>query len=170
MAAAPVPEYKVGDKFVFTVAIVDDAQEVVAVDDKTVTIKSAMFGTRAQYKDFSTPESWTGGITQAYWTRPAQILTGLFPLKIGNRVSGSGAFAYNSRGSYARTCTVDAQVRVTVPAGSFDTYQIECEMKYTYPNGSEAQSDRIWYSPDINHWVAIIRHGRMFVLRSYDKK
>lgn len=170
MAPAPVPQYTVGDKFVFKVAIVEDEQEVLAVDEKTVTIKSPMFGTRTQYKDFSTPENWTGGITQAYSTSPDQVLSGLFPLRVGNRVSGSGTFVYNSRGTYVRTCTVDAQVRVTVPAGSFDTYQIECEMNYAYPSGSEVQSDRIWYSPEINHWVAIIRHGRMFVLLSYDKK
>lgn len=63
MASAPLPQYKVGDKFLFKDAIVEDPLEVVAVNDKTVTIKSPMFGTRTQYKDFSTPESWTGGMT-----------------------------------------------------------------------------------------------------------
>ena len=159
-----------GDKFVFRVAIVEDSQEVVAVDEKTVTIKSRMFGTRTQYKDLSAPENWTGGITQAYSTRPDKIMSGLFPLKVGNRVSGTGAFTYNSTGTYVRNCDVGDQVRVTVPAGSFDTYQIECEINYTYPSGTNVESNRMWYSPEINHWVAIIRHGRMFVLLSYDKK
>jgi len=100
MAPAPLPTYKVGDKFVFKVAIVKDEQEVVAVDDKTVTIKSSAFGTLTQYRDFSTPENWTGGYTQAYSTRPDKILTGLFPLKVGNRVSGTGSFTYNSTRTY----------------------------------------------------------------------
>ncbi len=170
MAPAPLPTYKVGDKFVFKVAIVKDEQEVVAVDEKTVTIKSSAFGTLTQYRDFSTPENWTGGYIQAYATRPDQILTGLFPLKVGNRVSGTGSFTYNSTGTYERTCSVEDQVRATVPAGSFDTYEVLCEMEYSYPTGSSSENDRIWYSPEINHWVAIIRHGRMFVLLSYDKK
>ena len=170
MAPAPLPQYKVGDKFVFKVAILEDEQVVVAVNEKTVTIKSSAFGTLTQYKDFSTPESWTGGFTQAYSARPDQVLSGFFPLKVGNRVSGSGSFTYNSTGTYVRTCIVEDQVRVTVPAGSFDTYQIECEMKYTYPSGTNLEIDRIWYSPEINHWVAINRHARMFVLLSYDKK
>jgi len=169
MAPASLPQYKVGDKFVFKVAIVEDRQEVVAVTETTVIIKSSMFGNLTQYKDFGNPESWTGGFTQAYTTRPDRVVSGLFPLKVGNRVAGSGSFTYNSTGTYARTCTVEDQVRVTVPAGSFDAYQIECKMKYTYPSGIDFQIDRIWYAPEINHWVAINRHSRMFVLLSYDK-
>ncbi len=170
MAPAPLPTYKVGDKFVFKVAIVKDEQEVVAVNEKTVTIKSPAFGTLTQYRDFSTPENWTGGYTQVYATRPDQIMSGLFPLKVGNQVSGSGSFTYNSTGTYEQTCIVEDQVRAIVPAGSFDTYEVVCEMNYTYPSGTNSENDRIWYSPEINHWVAIIRHGRMFVFLSYDKK
>ena len=170
MAPAPLPQYKVGDKFVFKVAIVEDAHEVVAVNSKSITIKSPVFGTLTQPIDFSNPESWTGGITQAYTARQDQELSGLFPLKVGNRVSGTGTFTYNSTGTYARNCTVDKQVSVTVPAGNFDTYQIECVMKYTWPSGTNLEIDRIWYAPTINHWVAINRHGRMFVLHSYEKK
>ena len=170
MAPAPVPQYEVGDKFVFKVAIVEDLQEVVAVDEKTVTIISKVFGTLTQYKDFGTPESWTGGITQAYSTTPDEIMSGLFPLKVGNRVTGKGSFTYNSTGTYERTCIVEDQVRVKVPAGDFDTYQIQCDMSYSYPSGTTLDGDRIWYSPKSNHWVAINRHGRMFYLLSYEKK
>ena len=154
MVPSPLPTYKVGDKFVSKVAIVKDEQEVVAVNDKTVTIKSSAFGTLTQYRDFSTPD---------------QVLSGLFPLKVGNRVSGTGSFSYNSTGTYERTCVVEDQVRATVPAGSFETYQVVCEMEYSYPSGTSSELDLIWYSPEINHWVAILRHGRMFVLLSYDK-
>ena len=73
-------------------------------------------------------------------------------------------------GTYERTCMVEDQVRVKVPAGDFDTYQIQCDMSYSYPSGSTLDGDRIWYSPKINHWVAINRHGRMFYLLSYEKK
>ena len=170
MAPAPLPQYKVGDKFVFKVAIVEDIHEVVAVNSKSITIKSKVFGTLTQPKDFGNPENWTGGLTQAYTARQDRDLLGLFPLKVGNRVSGTGEFTYNSTGTYARTCTVDKQVRITVPAGDFDTYQIECVMNYTWPSGTTLESDRIWYAPKINHFVAIIRHGRMFVLLSFDKQ
>lgn len=169
MVPSPLPTYKVGDKFVSKVAIVKDEQEVVAVNDKTVTIKSSAFGTLTQYREFSTPENWTGEYTQAYSTTPDQVLSGLFPLKVGNRVSGTGSFSYNSTGTYERTCIVEDQVRATVPAGSFETYQVVCEMEYSYPSGTSSELDLIWYSPEINHWVAILRHGRMFVLLSYDK-
>ena len=167
MTPAPLPQYKVGDRFVFEVAIVKDRQTVVAVDEKKVTIKSSVFGTLTQHKDFGNPESWTGGLTQAYSTTPDKILSGLFPLRVGNRVSGTGSYSYNSKGTYARTCVVQDQVRVTVPAGNFDTYKIQCKMDYIYPNGTSSDKDR--YSPAVNHWVAINRHGRLFVLLSFKK-
>ncbi len=101
--------------------------------------------------------------------RSRQTVFGIFPLKVGNRISGTGTFTYNSTGTFVRTCSVNRQVNLTVPAGNFDAYEVECLMEYEYPSGKNMESDRVWYAPKIGHWVAIDRHGRMFLLESYDK-
>ena len=54
---APLPQYKVGDKFTFNILAVDDVQEVTAVSGDTVTIKSTTIGKLTQQRDFSNPES-----------------------------------------------------------------------------------------------------------------
>ena len=65
LAPAPLPQYKVGDKFTFKIITVDDVQEVAAVYGDTITINSPAFGTLTQQRDFSNPESWTGGLVNA---------------------------------------------------------------------------------------------------------
>ncbi|MBT3886094.1 MAG: hypothetical protein HOF70_15015 [Rhodospirillaceae bacterium] len=112
LAPAPLPQYKVGDKFTFKIVTVDDVQEVTAVNGDTVTIKSTTFGTLTQQRDFSNPESWTGGLVNAYKAKPNGKISGLFPLKTGNQVKGAGAYEYNTSGTYDRTCTVNRQISV----------------------------------------------------------
>ncbi len=69
MAPAPQPQYKVGDKFIFDILSVKDIQEITAVNDRSITIKSSVLGTITQSIDFSNPESWTGDLTQAFTTK-----------------------------------------------------------------------------------------------------
>jgi len=170
MPPAPLPQYKVVDKFTFKIITVNDVQEVTAVSGDTITIRSSTFGTLTQSQDFSNPESWTGGLVNAYEATPDGKISGLFPLKAGNQVKGSGAYAYNTQGTYDRVCTVNRQISVTVPAGEFDTFEIECKMDYLTEGYTTLESDIIWYAPKVNHWVAINRHSRLFVLQSYSKK
>jgi hypothetical protein len=58
MPPAPLPQYKVGDKFVFDAGVVNDVQTVVSVNETQVTMKSNVFGTLTQYKDFGNPGNW----------------------------------------------------------------------------------------------------------------
>ena len=95
MAPAPLPQYTVGDAFVFDSGIVNDTQTVVAVDERTVTLESNVFGTLTQHRDFGLPESWTGGLTQAYTTTAVTTPSGLFPLKVGNRSNVTGVYIYS---------------------------------------------------------------------------
>jgi hypothetical protein len=53
-------------------------------------------------------------------------------------------------------CTVAAREQVTVPAGSFEAYRIECEGIWT-PVSREPLSGRFseitWYAPAVHWWV-----------------
>lgn len=56
----------------------------------------------------------------------------IWPLKVGRkwRYSVKGSRDSGRSWSYQMDCEVKNQVRVSVPAGSFDTYYIFCETEY----------------------------------------
>lgn len=77
-------------------------------------------------------------------------------------------FEYKFRGSYhdgskpwvsTRKCKVKAQERVSVPAGEFDTYKLECKDKWN--------KRTYWFSPDLGHSVLFKRKHNTDASRSY---
>jgi hypothetical protein len=80
----------------------------------------------------------------------AQVST-LFPLKVGNSVrSGhSGTSASGFTWSTSDKMEVSGQERVTVPAGSFDTFIIETSMTGDRWWGQNT----CWYAPEIGYCV-----------------
>lgn len=60
-------------------------------------------------------------------------------------------------------CDVEGEERVTVAAGSFDTWRIRCARypdSFSYPK-SRAREYRTWYyAPSIEHWVLMERDNR----------
>lgn len=69
----------------------------------------------------------------------------LYPLKVGNTAKFS---VRGKNWSTTRTCKVKSTANVTVPAGRFDTYRIDCSDEWT--------RYRYYYSPELKFPVLII--------------
>lgn len=66
---------------------------------------------------------------------------------------------FDGQWKITRLCKVNKQVRVRVPAGEFDTYQLVCEDKW--------DTRTYWISPQLGHRVAFKRRVKWFLGRSY---
>ena len=90
--------------------------------------------------------------------------TSIWPLMLGNRVNFDEKSKWGVPGVYEKhadatwKCSVDSTQRVSVPAGSFDTYKITCSR---YSKVTRAQRPRLWedkifyYAPVVGHWVLL---------------
>lgn len=73
----------------------------------------------------------------------------LFPMKVGSKASWTAQSQFFENGkqvsqsSSRRTCTVTGEERITVPAGAFDTFAIDCQTP------AEQMSRQEWYAPSI---------------------
>jgi len=156
LPAAALPEYAVGEYFAF-----DDGRSAVvtAVSDQQVTWRHNNGATSTGYRNFILPVSaWkrNGSRGNATSNAPADML---WPLATGNRGQ------YQSRQVITRNdqagatqlsrqwyCSVEGTQRVSVPAGSFDTYVIACE-RYSSTSYSWRATRRYFYAPDLGHYV-----------------
>jgi len=75
----------------------------------------------------------------------------LWPLEVGKRQSWTyRSIKSSSEATQTRECAVEAQERVTVPAGQFDTYKIVCK--------SGNQNRTSYYAPSMKSTVLIDNH------------
>lgn len=155
---APMPAYGVGDGFAF-----DNGRTytVSAVDETKITWEAGDDYGYATRPNFVLPSlSWwwvrTDG-TRASGTAASDAPPDtLWPLKVGNRV------AYVSQDTYKEgegktssfqqmwKCWVAGTEAVSVPAGSFDTFEVVCDRSY---DGYWSQRSRWFYAPAIGHYV-----------------
>lgn len=141
-----------GDSFVFKVGPVEDDQEIVAVDERSVTLKSKIFGTLVVPKSIAGAWSWTGGsFAPRYSEAIAGDVPSLFPLEVGKKVQLSGT-GTTPRGSFhfAKTCTVVEKPSITVPAGTFETYRIRCDYRVL---GGEPMVRTYYFAPALGYWA-----------------
>ncbi len=169
LAPAPLPQYKVGTKFVYSngtwESVLDVGPEEVtwvnhrgneSIGSADFTYKRRQWKTRDRQgsREFKQMEFWLGEPTTTLW-----------PLKPGNRTR------YNEEGSWSTadgparrydsywSCEVKGTERVSVAAGDFDTWKITCK-RYSnrFRSTSKTREYRTWYyAPAINHWVLEIR-------------
>jgi hypothetical protein len=85
----------------------------------------------------------------------------LFPLRVGERV----AYRYQGRSQREQAgwsgqgrCEVAATERITVPAGSFDTYKVVCEQGEDLKDPYRTRT--WWYAPALGHYVATLHQTR----------
>lgn len=154
LAPAPAPIYAAGDTFVFSENGQATREQVVSVaPDRVVwTNDSGLIWTKdtslvtPQLRWSSHPELGRG--QQTVIGSPEQ----LFPLQEGNVI------AYSVRGSAENApagwqeehrCAVSGQEDVTVPAGTYTTYRIDCQRKDFL--------DTYFYSPVVQNYVLRVR-------------
>jgi hypothetical protein len=90
--------------------------------------------------------SWAAG--------EGERLRDLFPLQVGKEISFTveGATDGGYPSSWDQTYTVTRRERVTVPAGTFDTYVVRWREQGRLTNDWEA-THTFWFSPDISYIV-----------------
>ncbi|WP_341703013.1 hypothetical protein [Ferrovibrio sp.] len=164
---APLPDYRVGDRFLFKVGPIEDLQSVIAVEADIITYQTRVFGTVRQSRAFANPANWSGGS----FAGPMKVETegridSLFPLRVGNVATTKGVNEFAGRTTkFTLTCRVPRQESITVTAGRFDTIVVECE--YVHELGSYFFT--YWYAPAVGHWVAVRRDGRYQELASWTR-
>lgn len=163
LAPAPLPRYAVGRSFAF-----DDGRRetVLRVRGELLTWRKNRFSTAVAYRNFLIPSlSWESRTrkSRSRITAPARML---WPLRVGNDqrfevtqiVEAKGDA--RPRGGKARSefkhswrCVVERTERLTVPAGTFDTYRISC---FRYRPGTTIwRQTRIYhYAPRVGHFIS----------------
>ena len=156
LPAAALPEYAVGEFFAF-----DDGRAVVvtAVSNEQVTWRYSNGTTSTGYRNFILPAlAWKSANRrgEATSTAPPHML---WPLAAGNRGHYNTHQVITGNDQAGSTqlfrqwyCSVEGTQRVSVPAGSFDTYVIACD-RYSSTGQSWRATRRYYYAPDLGHYV-----------------
>lgn len=153
---AGLPDYRVGQSFTFSDR---RTRRVAAVEGRAVRWSGASNGSYLAAPNFIVPILRREGSSQVVSHRAFGRPDDLWPLQVGKSVRFRVArtIAPKTGGkpketSYAWACRVSGRNKVAVPAGTFDTYRIEC----TRTSGSRQTADRrvTWYyAPKIGHYV-----------------
>ena len=163
LAPAQLPRYRVGRFFTF-----DDGRRetVLAAKGEVLTWRKNRFSTAVAYRNFLIPPmSWetrTRKSRSRITARPRM----LWPLRVGNDQRFELTQVIEAKGDArleggktriefkrAWRCVVERTERLTVPAGTFDTYRISC-FRYR-PGTTNWRQTRIYhYAPKIGHFVS----------------
>ena len=156
LSTAALPEYAVGEFFAF-----DDGRTAVvtAVSKEQVTWRYNNGAISTGYRNFILPVlTWkrNGSSGKATSNASADML---WPLATGKRgqyqsyqvITGNDP-AESTQLSRQWYCSVEGTKRVSVPAGSFDTYVVGCE-RYSSTSHSWRATRRYYYAPDIGYYV-----------------
>lgn len=164
--AAPLPKYRVGDKFVYSNGT---WEKVAYIEDDQVTWINHRGYYSSGKSDFTyRRSSWESSkrfgvrtFKQAKYLLD-QSTTSLWPLAVGkpNRFIEYGKW-YVKGGSGRGydvfwRCMVTGKTSLNVAAGEFDSWVIQCEKYssfYRYPS-TRSSEDKTWYfAPSVGHWV-----------------
>ena len=156
LSEAALPNYSVGEFFSF-----DDGTTTVitAVSNEKVTWGYHNGATSTGYRNFILPAlTWTSANSHSTATSTAPVDL-LWPLATGNQgqyeshqVISRDDQIESTEFSRKWDCTVEGTERVSVPAGTFDTYVIDCK-RYSSTSNSWRATRRYYYAPDIGHYV-----------------
>lgn len=157
LPAAALPEFVVGESFTYNDG---QSETVIAVRGDAVTWRSDQGVIRTRSRSFFLPVlSWQNSAR-----RSQTVMTGdvrkMWPLKTGvsyrfdERQIAEDNDGTNNR-EYKRSwqCTVKGTEQVNVPAGSYDTYRIEC-YRYTYESSFWRQTRVYNFAPNLGYYVA----------------
>ncbi len=163
LAPAPLPRYRPGSVYAF-----DDGRKetVLRADGEWVRWRKNRHTTAVTYRNFLIPTmSWETRrrLSRASVTASSRAL---WPLRVGNRVRFDVTQVVEAKGTHKlrggqtrRTyrhswdCAVERTERVTVPAGTFDTFKITCSR---YRPGTDVwrQTRVFHYAPRLGHFIA----------------
>lgn len=79
-----------------------------------------------------------------------------FPLTVDQKITYENQVFFNRLGHAAGTCSVKAIEKITVPAGTFDTFRMDCSEQWIRKlegSGGGTTKYTIWYSPIVKRSV-----------------
>ena len=156
LSPSAMPRYVVCETFTY-----DDKRTdtVIAAKGELVTWRTNRGIINKRYRNFLIPSvSW-----QTRKRRSRADITAqpgmLWPLKIGNKdrfdvsqvISGNDGSSIREL-SQSWLCAVEGTEKLTVPAGTFNTFRIPC-YRYTVGTGSWRQTRTFYYAPRLGHYV-----------------
>jgi hypothetical protein len=162
---------RVGDRWTYNIkdGVTGDLKHavtlvVIEVDQKEITTRVTGRG-NSPFTIFFDP-GWSR-IDDGTWKHRPSELTGVrTPLEVGKEWRAEGNSMNMHSGLVFRTSAftkVTGQERVTVPAGTFDTFRVEPMVRMTNTadqTKSSTITGVIWYAPAINRWVKRISEFR----------
>ena len=144
LAPAEAKRFDVGDTWVYNVNGDPETSKITAVDGDVISGINETTGCEYTFYHaaYGPGPSWKncGGSTG---TQQATRTGSIFPLTVGATESWAvkGSNTKGDSWETTRSCEVKGTARVTVPAGSFDTYHIMCQ--------DDWRVREWWYAPEL---------------------
>lgn len=162
LAPAPLPKYKEGTTYVYSKG---SWERVIDVMPGAVTWENNRGRVSTGPPDFTYKQSsWQLGSRQGVreFSPREDVLavtpTSLWPLRVGNAAGHTERGVWSEKDGPEKTyrtnwsCNVAGTERVSVMAGEFDTYAIECARK----SGRRTWELKTWYyAPVVGHYVLV---------------
>ncbi len=156
LSEAGLPNYSVGEYFSYDN---DTTTVVTAVSNEQVTWRYNNGAISTGYRNFIIPAlTWTSANSHSKGTSTAPVDL-LWPLATGNQGQYESHQVISRNDPIESTelsrkwdCAVEGTKRVSVPAGTFDTYVVVCK-RYSSTNNSWRATRRYYYAPDLGHYV-----------------
>ena len=166
IAATPMPVS--GDFFVFSDGYIE---EVVATNELSTHWSLGYGSTQAikRHEIELMPIEWESGTTKYSFTIQNQSRS-LWPLSVGNKADISAtatATTDNVSQQFSEdwACNVPKSMRLTLAAGQFDTFLIDC--RRSSAPGAHWQRRRLNYAPSLGHYVRAIEEVRTHSFPGY---
>ncbi len=100
-----------------------------------------------------------------------------FPLHVGDKTRYDNRPWRNGKGHNSAECEVKAVETVTVPAGTFDAFRVECDGSWqrvfdrlSVDVNSGRFEETLWYSPKVNDFVKWTHFSYGMAGRAWDKE
>ena len=164
MAAAGLPSYAVGDLYVYSDGYIE---EVLGTSGDRVQWALGHGGVVADKKvDFTHPALHWSHAGVDYGFHETSVTGALWPLRVGASVTIRGAQTAQAPEQSGQVesydeqwrCSVPGAERLTLSAGVFDTFVVDCERRSA--SGAHWQHRRLNYAPNVGHYVRSIEEMR----------
>ncbi|MEF8705464.1 MAG: hypothetical protein V5B36_10045 [Candidatus Accumulibacter sp. UW25] len=163
---AELPAPKVGEVWKYRTLDMWNNTELRQVEEELVEIQVDRLVFRGKGPGAAVPKTLYYGRSLASCRRmrdsEEEMCTGAmaFPLRVGNRSSYAKRPWRNGEGHSSAECEVKGVEGVTVPAGTFESFRVECDGNWhrifesgpTQSNSGRFQ-ETLWYSPTVGRYV-----------------
>lgn len=155
-AAEPLPAYKAADTFVFSNRRVE---KIIKVKGDTLILANRSGREYRRHRNFTIPVlAWESSAHEES-TKVSGATNSLWPLAVGKqsrfrtiRQRNNDTGSIHSRSIDLWSCDVKSKGKLSVTAGTFDAYRIECD-RFS-ENNMRLQKRQVWhYSPDVGHYI-----------------